>query len=175
MVKSNLMFGLLVCFASPFFVIGGGCCPVCPKGATKQVRAAGPGEDFGRQPWVTNIEEETRKNKNFRAVRWTGTYLQMTLMSIAVNGEIGKEMHPDVDQFIRVEQGQARVVMGKTSNNMTFSKEIGTEWVIFIPAGYWHNVVNIGSKELKVYSIYSPVQHPKGTIHKTYKEAAHDH
>lgn len=70
------------------------------------------GEDHGKQPWVVNIEDLTVKNENFRTAKWTGRNLQMTVMSLEPGGEIGIEKHDEGDQFIRVEKGNARVVMG---------------------------------------------------------------
>ena len=148
-----------------------------PRGDAEPAAVSGKGEDLGGEPWVMNIETITLGNAKFRATRWTGKYMQMTLMSIKPGGEIGQEMHDDIDQFIRVEQGKARVLMGKSKDNMSFSKEVGDDWAIFIPAGYWHNVLNIGKTPLKVYSIYSPAEHPAGTVHETFEEseAAHHH
>lgn len=134
-------------------------------------------QDMGKQPWTVDIEEITVENEDFQIVRWTGSSMQMTLMSIPPGGEIGLEMHGDIDQFIRVEQGKAQVVMGEKEDALTFDKKVEDDWAIFIPAGYWHNVINIGEEPLKVYSIYSPPEHPFGTRFETYEEAmeAHDH
>ncbi len=132
-------------------------------------------KDYGKQPWVVDIEELTKNNQNFRTAMWTGQYLQMTVMSIPVGGEIGLEVHTNEDQFIRVEEGKARVVMGPAKDNITFDKNISDDWAIFIPAGVWHNVINRGEKPLKVYVIYSPPEHPAGTVHKTFEESEADH
>ena len=139
--------------------------------------AAQKSKDFGGQPWVVDIEKLTVKNPYFRSTSWTGTNLQMTVMSIQPGGEIGLERHEKNDQFIRVEQGRARVVMGKDKDRMTFDKKVSADWAIFIPAGYWHNITNIGDRPLKVYAIYAPPEHPPGTLHKTFEEseAAHGH
>ena len=129
-------------------------------------------EDFGRQPYVVDIEKLTKDNDNFRTAGWTGKYLQMTLMNIGVGGEIGAEIHDDTDQFLRIEQGNARVVMGDSEDDLTeFVKEVKDSFAIFIPAGKWHNVINIGNEPLKVYSIYAPSHHSFGTIHKTKQDA----
>jgi mannose-6-phosphate isomerase-like protein (cupin superfamily) len=132
-------------------------------------------EDQGGKPWIVNIEELTKENEHFRVVYWTGKRLQMTVMSILPGGEIGLEVHPNEEQFIRVEEGEGRVVMGKTKDNLTFDKKVSDDWAIFIPAGYWHNVVNTGKKPLKVYVLYSPPEHPAGTVHKTFAESEADH
>ncbi len=134
-------------------------------------------EDRGKEPWVTDIEGITVENTLFREARWTGDHLQMTLMSIPVGGQIGGEVHHHNDQFIRIEQGTARVLMGESAENITFDKEVTDDWAVFIPAGYWHNMLNVGDVDLKVYSIYGPPEHPYGTVHATFKESeeAHHH
>ncbi|MEO0250426.1 MAG: cupin domain-containing protein, partial [candidate division WOR-3 bacterium] len=124
-----------------------------------------------------NIEDLTLKNEYFRAAKWTGQYLQMTVMSLKPGEEIGLEKHEKGDQFIRIEKGEARVVMGPSKDKMTFDKKVSDDWAIFIPAGFWHNIINEGDKPLKVYVIYAPPEHPAGTLHKTSKDskAAHGH
>ena len=128
-------------------------------------------DDYGEKPYVVNIEYLTVENDNFRTAKWTGQYLQMTLMSIKVGGEIGLEIHDDTDQFLRIEQGKAKVVMGKDQGNLEFEALAEDDFAIFIPTGYWHNVINIGDEPLKIYSIYAPPHHPSGVIHKTKEEA----
>lgn len=127
--------------------------------------------DFGGQPYVVDIEELTLSNTNFRTVKWTGSNMQMTLMSVEAGGEIGLEVHDTHDQFLRIEQGKAKVVMGKTKDNLDFETEASDDFAIFVPAGYWHNIINLGKEDLKVYSIYAPAEHPKGTVHATFEEA----
>lgn len=132
-------------------------------------------EDFGKQPWVVDIEDLTKTNENFRTAKWTGKNLQMTVMSVKPRGEIGLEKHDKGDQFIRVEEGEARVVMGISKDKMTFDKKISDNWAIFIPEGFWHNILNVGDKPLKVYVIYAPPEHPAGTVHKTFEEGEVGH
>jgi mannose-6-phosphate isomerase-like protein (cupin superfamily) len=127
--------------------------------------------DFGGKPYVADIEELTLKNANFRTAKWTGSNMQMTLMSIKTGSEVGLEVHDSHDQFLRIEQGKAKVVMGKSKDNLDFETEASSDFAIFVPAGYWHNIVNIGNDDLKLYSIYAPAEHPKGTVHKTFEEA----
>ena len=124
-------------------------------------------KDLGAQPSVINIHNEVLRNDNFRTAIWTGEYLQVTVMSIPVGGEIGLELHNDLDQFIRVESGCAAVYMGKTKQNVKLVGKINSNYAIVIPAGTWHNVINSCSCPLKVYSVYAPPQHPFGTIHET--------
>lgn len=123
--------------------------------------------DYGPKPFVVNINEAAKRNDNFRIALWTGNHLQLTLMSINVGEDIGLEIHPSTEQFIRVEEGQGFVVMGDSKHNMNFRRNISDDYAIIIPAGKWHNVVNTGNRPLKLYSIYAPPQHPRGTVHKT--------
>lgn len=131
-------------------------------------------KDYGPEPFVVNIEEATKQNNNFRLALWTGEYLQLTLMSIEPGGDIGLEMHPDVDQFIRIEKGQGIVRMGDSKDNLDFQRKVYDDYTILIPAGKWHNLVNTGNKPLKLYSIYAPPEHPRGTIHRTKEDAEAD-
>ena len=128
-------------------------------------------KDYGAEPTVLNIEDYTMSNSNFRTALWTGAKLQVTLMTIPVGSDVGLEKHSDTDQFLRIEDGKAKVVMGDTEESLTFTKTVEKDFAIFVPAGKWHNIINTGDKPLKLYSIYSPVEHPHGTVHKTQKEA----
>lgn len=121
-------------------------------------------KDLGPEPCVVDVERDTLLNEDFIRARWTGKYLQMTLMSIGPGKEIGLEVHEDHDQFIRIEQGQAMIVMGKDKEALDFVDEASEDFAVFIPAGYWHNVTNTGEGDLKLYSIYSPPEHDHGTI-----------
>ena len=127
--------------------------------------------DFGPYPLVINIDRVTNANRNYRFALWTGEHLQVTLMSIRVGGDIGLEMHPHLDQFIRVESGHGFVKMGDRENNLTYRQNINGDHAVVVPAGPWHNIINIGNTPLKLYSIYAPPQHPFGTIQET-KEIA---
>lgn len=129
--------------------------------------------DYGPKPFVTNIKQITRQNKAFRRALWTGEHLQITLMSIPVNESIGLEMHPNVDQFIQIEQGMGLVKMGDSKEKLDFQKKVGENFVFIIPAGKWHNLINTGNEPIKLFSIYAPPQHQKGTVHLTKKDADH--
>ena len=135
--------------------------------------------DDGPQPFVVNVEELTLANEKFRVTKWTGTNLQMTLMVIPVGGEIGLEVHDTHDQFLRIEQGRAQIVMGAAQDHLDHQWEAAAEFAVFVPAGTWHNLRNIGQEPLKLYSIYAPPQHAHGTVHTTFEEAAaaeeHEH
>lgn len=128
-------------------------------------------KDYGPEPFVVNIEEATKQNNNFRTSLWTGDNLQVTLMSIKPGEDIGLEVHPTVDQFIRIEEGQGIVKMGDSKDRLDFQRKVYDDYAIFIPAGKWHNVINTGDKPLKLYAIYAPPEHPRGTVHKTKADA----
>lgn len=134
-------------------------------------------KDYGSNPFVINIEEATKGNSNYRTALWTGNHLQVTLMSIEVGEDIGLEVHNELDQFLRIEDGKGLVQMGDSEKNLDFEKDVGDDDAVFVPAGKWHNITNKGDKPLKIYSIYAPTEHPHGTVHKTRAEGleAHDH
>lgn len=127
--------------------------------------------DYGPAPFTVNIEEATKQNNNFRTALWTGKHLQLTLMSINVGEDIGLEIHPDLDQFIRIEQGQGLVLMGDRRDMPDFQAYVEDGFAFIIPAGKWHNLINTGNVPIKLYSIYAPPQHPHGTVHRTKAEA----
>lgn len=133
--------------------------------------------DFGPNPYVVDVEKLTVENETFRSAAWTGKNLQMTVMAIQPGDDIGLEVHEDHDQFLRIEQGEARVEMGPSETELeTWTAE--DDYAIFVPAGVWHNIINTGTDTLKLYSIYAPAEHPHGTVHvdKAEAEAAeHDH
>ena len=145
-------------------------CNCCKKHDTNE-KADVTLKDYGAEPTVLNIDDYTMTNDNFRTALWTGTKLQVTLMSIPAGGEVGLEQHSETDQFLRIEDGQAKVLMGDTKELLTFVKIAEKDFAIIVPAGKWHNIINTGDKPLKLYSIYSPVEHPHGTVHKTFEEA----
>lgn len=124
-------------------------------------------KDYGPEPFVINIEDATNQNNTYRISLWTGNHLQLTLMSIEVGGDIGLEVHPSVDQFLRIEEGEGIVKMGDSENNLDFQRKVYDNFAILIPAGKWHNLINTGNKPIKLYSIYAPPNHPFGTVHAT--------
>lgn len=127
--------------------------------------------DHGPKPFTVDINKATISNNNYRTTLWTGKHLQLTMMSIEVGDDIGLEVHPHVDQFLRIEEGNGVALMGSSKERLTFNQPVFSDSAIFIPAGTWHNVVNTGNKPLKLYSIYAPPNHPHGTIHKTHQIA----
>lgn len=116
-------------------------------------------------PFKGDIEELTHKNTNFRQVIFTGSHSQLVLMSLAPGEEIGLEVHNHVDQFFRFEEGEGKVIIDEEQY------QVKNGDAVVVPASSQHNVINTGKEELKLYTIYSPPQHPDGTIHKTSQEA----
>ncbi|QFQ01426.1 Cupin domain protein [Corynebacterium urogenitale] len=131
-------------------------------------------DDIGPQPQAFDIEKETLANENYRSTAWTGKYLQVTLMSIPVGESIGLEVHPETDQFLRLEQGTGRCVMGDSEDNLDFQQEVADDWSIFVPAGKWHDVINTGDEPLKLYTVYAPVHHAHGIVQATAEDAERD-
>ena len=121
--------------------------------------------------WVGNIEEATLENQAFRTVLFTGAHAQLTVMSLEPGEEIGWEAHPHLDQFIRVEQGRGRVEVGPAEDRVDQQHDLEDDSAVVVPAGSWHNVVNTGTSQLKLYSLYAPPEHPPGTVHATKAEA----
>lgn len=119
--------------------------------------------------YVSNIEKETLENSNFRKVLYTAPNSQLVVMALQPNEDIGMEVHKEHDQFIRIEKGSGKAILDskeyKLSNN----------FAVVIPAGTKHNIINTGDTLLKLYTIYSPAEHPDKTVHKTKKEALEAH
>ena len=116
--------------------------------------------------FFVKLEDEAEKNSNFRKVLFTSAHSQLVLMSLKVGEDIGMEIHPDNDQFIRIEEGDGQAII----DGETFDLEEGS--AVVIPAGSEHNIINTSdSEDLKLYTVYSPAHHPDGTIHVTKEEA----
>ena len=115
--------------------------------------------------FVEDIEELTKDNEDFRRVLYTGKHLQLVLMALQPGEEIGEEVHPDRDQFFRVEKGKGEVWIDGAKT------KIGRDDAILVPAGARHNVVNTGSKPLKLYTLYGPPEHKAGVVRRTKAEA----
>lgn len=121
------------------------------------------------QGYISNIEELTEGNDNFRKVLYTSKYSQLVLMSLKPGEEIGEEVHQDIDQFFRFESGRGKVVIDGVEH------EVEDDFAVIVPAGANHNVINTSSEEpLKLYTIYSPPEHKDGIIHQTKEEAMAD-
>lgn len=128
-------------------------------------------KDYGNEPTVLEIEDYTLANDNFRMALWTGDNLQVTLMSIPVGEDVGLELHTGIDQFLRIEEGKAKVMMGNNKDSLDYIQVAEEDCAILVPAGKWHNIINAGDKPLKLYSIYAPKEHSHGTVHQTRQEA----
>jgi len=116
--------------------------------------------------YTENIQKRTLENTNFREVLYTGAHMQLVVMSLRPLEDIGMEVHPNVDQFFRIEEGQAKVIMNGEETILT------DDMVAIVPAGTQHNVINMSdTQELKLYTIYAPANHPEGTIHATKADA----
>ncbi|MCK9415034.1 MAG: cupin domain-containing protein [Candidatus Dojkabacteria bacterium] len=115
--------------------------------------------------YIDDIEEKTLNNSNFREVLYTGKHMQLVVMCLKPGEDIGEEVHDKVDQFFRVEQGEAKV---KIDSEESILKE---DMVAIVPAGSLHNVINVSDVDLKLYTIYTPPNHPDGTVHKDKAEA----
>lgn len=137
----------------------------------KGVRKTFEIKDYGPRPLIVNIDKVALLNDNFRTAIWTGTHLQVTLMSIKVGQDIGVEIHHSVDQLIVIVSGEGLVKMGNSKDNLDYQQKVSDNFAIMVPAGKWHNVVNTGTKPLKLFSVYAPPQHPRGTVQKTKEEA----
>lgn len=131
-------------------------------------------KDIGPQPQSFDLEKATVENGNYRAVAWSGTYLQLTLMSIPPGADIGLEAHPETDQFLRVDAGRGRAQMGPAEDHLDFDQEVEDGWAIFVPAGMWHNITNVGDEPLQLYAVYAPVHHAAGAVQATASDAERD-
>ncbi len=117
--------------------------------------------------YVGSIEKQTLENTYFREVLFTGKHSQLVVMCLQVGEEIGDEVHPNVDQFFRIEQGEAKFVLNENEEHLVRDGD-----AVMVPAQTYHNVINTSeTAQLKLYTIYSPPNHPDGTIHKTKAEA----
>ncbi len=119
-----------------------------------------------KKGYIGNIEKETLENEYFRKVIFTGPQSQLVVMTLRPGEEIGMEKHQGTDQFIRIEAGEAKVILDGEEN------QVKDDFAIVIPAGTYHNVTNSSSdRPLKLYTVYAPPEHAPGTIHKTKAEA----
>jgi mannose-6-phosphate isomerase-like protein (cupin superfamily) len=120
--------------------------------------------------YAANIEKITVENTDYRRVIYTGHYTQLVVMSLKPGEEIGNELH-GLDQFIRVESGQAKAIL----NNGETEYDLEDDWAVIVPAGTWHNIINTGEKELKLYSLYSPPEHRHDVVQPTKADEREEH
>lgn len=118
--------------------------------------------------YVVDLESVTEANTDYRRVLYTGRYSQLVIMSLKPGEEIGEEVH-GLDQFIRIEDGEATAILDGVEHRMK------DDWAVVIPAGTRHNVINTGTEDLKLYSIYTPPEHKDGTVHTTKAEQEEEH
>ena len=119
--------------------------------------------------YCDNIERRTVENEDFRRVLYTGDNLQLVLMTLPPGCDIGEEVHEDRDQFFRIEEGEGEIRIDGAANR------VEDDFAVIVPAGARHNVINTGSKPLRLYTIYGPPEHRDGVIHKTKEQAEQDH
>ena len=137
-----------------------------PPGKAEKAAPVAP-QEAAKTGFVGPIEKLTLDNNFFRQVLFTGKHLQLVVMCLQPGEDIGKEMHANVDQFFRVEQGQAKFIFGDKEEHL-----VGDGDAVIVPAGTYHNVINASAaKPLKLYTVYGPPVHPAGTVHKNKIEA----
>ncbi len=120
---------------------------------------------MAKKGYTANLENETRKNTDFRRVLYTGKYSQLVLMSLEPGEEIGAEVHPHIDQFFRFESGEGAVFIDGVEHKVRDGD------AVIVPAGALHNVVNTGKEKLKLYTIYSPPEHQDKVVRRTKADA----
>lgn len=130
--------------------------------------------DNGPLPNVFDLETATVENTTYRTVAWTGRYLQVTLMSIPPGSSIGLEVHPETDQFVRIDAGRGQVLMGPAEDDLSFRADVSDGWSVQVPAGSWHDIVNTGEEDLRLYVVYAPSHHAAGIVQQTSADAERD-
>jgi mannose-6-phosphate isomerase-like protein (cupin superfamily) len=123
------------------------------------------------EPWIGEIGQQAHDNENFRTVLFTARHEQLVVMRLRPGEDIGYEVHRHTDQFIRIEHGRARVDLGPKQDEVEGSQEVSAGWALVVPAGMWHNVVNIGEEDVTLSTLYAPPAHLDGTIHRTKADA----
>jgi mannose-6-phosphate isomerase-like protein (cupin superfamily) len=118
--------------------------------------------------YVDDIETVTRRNTDFRRVLYTGSNLQLVLMTLQPGEQIGEETHDDRDQFFRIEEGKGEILIDGQRH------EVKDDFAVIVPAGARHNVINSGTAPLKLYTLYGPPEHRDAVVHRTTAEAAAD-
>lgn len=119
--------------------------------------------------YVANIERETLGNEDFRRVVYTGKNVQLVLMTLPPGCDIGEEVHEDIDQFFRIEEGEGEIRIDGVAHR------VEDDFAVIVPAGARHNVVNTGAAPLRLYTIYGPPEHKDKVVHRTKEDAERDH
>ncbi|HWI76036.1 MAG TPA: cupin domain-containing protein [Sphingomicrobium sp.] len=122
-----------------------------------------------KRGYCDDIEKATLENEDFRRVLYTGEHLQLVLMTLQPGDEIGEEVHPDRDQFFRIEEGEGAIDIDGRENR------VEDDFAVIVPAGARHNVRNIGSQPLRLYTIYGPPEHKDQVVQATKEEADRRH
>ena len=122
-----------------------------------------------KKGYVADIESETLANEDFRRVVYTGKNLQLVLMTLPPGCDIGEEVHEDIDQFFRIEEGEGVIRIDGVAHR------VEDDFAVIVPAGARHNVINTGAAPLRLYTIYGPPEHKHGTVHRDKDKAEADH
>ncbi|MBO5653833.1 MAG: cupin domain-containing protein [Clostridia bacterium] len=130
-----------------------------------------PPHDAGPAPAQIPLSALAQENRAFRRTLWTGEHLQLTVMCLSSGEDIGTEMHPDLDQLLRVEEGYALLRYGSCRSKIRDMGYLKRGDVFLVPAGTYHNLVNVGRSALRLSSVYAPPAHPHGTVHPTKEDA----
>lgn len=111
-----------------------------------------------------DIHDRAMRNQNYLDTVWTGCFMQMTVMCIPPCSDVGLSVMEDTDHIIRIEQGQCSVRMGCCPNELCFKQKLCAGDCVCVPAGTWHNIINIGNGPLKLSTIYAPPKHPREEV-----------
>jgi mannose-6-phosphate isomerase-like protein (cupin superfamily) len=122
-----------------------------------------------KKGYVDNIERATVENNDFRRVLYTGKNMQLVLMTLPPGCDIGEEVHEDIDQFFRIEEGEGLILIDGKENR------VEDDSAVIVPAGAKHNVINTGDAPLRLYTLYGPPEHKDGVVHKDKEQAEADH
>ena len=129
--------------------------------------------DNGQLPRFDSLTDMALENTNFRTTLWSGVNLQVTLMTIAVGTEMGLETHAGIDQLYQIVQGEARAQVGKMEDNLEeHTLKAGDS--VLVPASMWHNIINEGSEDVKMITVYGAIEHKPGTVHETLQDDLDD-
>lgn len=120
--------------------------------------------DHGLEPYVIDISQAAKSNRNFHTVIWTGRHAQTMLMSVPANEDTGIYVHPAADQFIYIASGRAVVTMGPGKESMNIERSLSNGFAVHVPAGIWYIIKNSGSRPLKLFTLHAPPLYPRGEI-----------
>lgn len=144
------------------------------KNSRKHCRKNDIDIEFDRAPFVFPLVRETNRNECFRRVIWTGDLFQLALMSLPCSVCTGTELHENTDQFIFITRGTAKIVFSHCEGKSDWEETLTAGCCAIVPAGTYHNITNIGSSTLKLFTIYAPPVHAPKTVHRTKKDAENE-